>query len=209
MTHQAAKQRQAWIGHQGHGMALALDGPQLERQRAAQRVRRGDHPGAGQLGARGELLELQAHQIGQEQEQATTARGEPRAGLQRELAYVGHGLGDGPQMIKPLLISAARQRREALLTQQLAHRGRAQGRAVLLQGLADLVDRMVLLAQGHGQVVGLGLVRLSARTATGRVEEPRIGIAAELMAQHAEGAGGIAEGAGDFVGGDLIDEEGA
>ena len=55
----------------------------------------------------------------------------------------------------------------------------------------------------------LGLERLGAWTGTGRVEELRIGIAAELMAQHAKGSGGVAEGAGDLVGGAVFDEEGA
>jgi hypothetical protein len=41
------------------------------------------------------------------------------------------------------------------------------------------------------------------------VEELRIGIAAELMAQHPKRPRGIAEGAGDFVGWAALDEEGA
>ncbi|HXI67007.1 MAG TPA: hypothetical protein VNH41_03640 [Steroidobacteraceae bacterium] len=41
------------------------------------------------------------------------------------------------------------------------------------------------------------------------MEELRIGIAAELMTQHAEGSGGVAEGASDLVGGAVFDEEGA
>ena len=108
------------------------------------------------------------------------------AGQQRELAHVGHRLGDGPQTLEPLVIAAPRQRREALLAQHLAHGGGTQRRAVLLERLADLVDRMVLLAQGHHQLVGLGLVRLGARAVTGRAEE--------LRRRGRDGTGGTARG---------------
>jgi hypothetical protein len=39
------------------------------------------------------------------------------------------------------------------------------------------------------------------------VEELRIGVAPELMAQDTEGSRGVAEGAGDLVGGTVFDEE--
>ena len=44
---------------------------------------------------------------------------------------------------------------------------------------------------------------------SGRAEELRLGVATELVAQHAEGPRGIAERAGDLVGGAVFDEEGA
>src|SRR5437773_3848042 len=112
-------------------------------------------------------------------------------------------------MIESFVIAAPRQRREALLAQHLAHGGGTQGRAVLFEGLADLIHRMVLLAQSDYQVVRLGLVRLGARTVTGRREELRMGLTTELVAQHAEGSRGVAESAGDLVGGAVLNEEGA
>ena len=63
------------------------------------------------------------------------------------------------------------------------------GDAVLLEGLADLVDRVVLLAQGHDQVARRGLLRLRARAGRGREEELGVRVATELVAEHAEGAG--------------------
>ena len=61
-----------------------------------------------------------------------------------------------------------------------------------------------MLAQLHGQVTRLGLLGLLARTMRGGAEELRIVIAAELMAQHAKGAGAVAEGTSDVLRGSAL-----
>jgi hypothetical protein len=66
---------------------------------------------------------------------------------------------------------------------------------------------MILLAQSHRKVVGARLVGLGACTRAGRTKELRIGVTPELVTHNAKGACGIAEGAGDFVGGTALDEE--
>ena len=50
-------------------MALALDGPELEGQRGAQRVGGRDHARAGQLGGERQRIGIDPHQIGDKQEQ--------------------------------------------------------------------------------------------------------------------------------------------
>ena len=94
---QAGKQRQALIGHQGHDMALALDGPELERQASAQGMLGRDHLGTGQARGAGQLLGLQAHQIGDEQEKPATAGGELCAGpgRTRRTSATGSTVGAG------------------------------------------------------------------------------------------------------------------
>jgi hypothetical protein len=65
----ATEQAEALIGHQGHDVALALDGPELERQRSPQRVARGNRAGARQLGAPGQCIAIQPDQVGDEEEE--------------------------------------------------------------------------------------------------------------------------------------------
>ena len=60
---------------------------------------------------------------------------------------------------------------------------------LLLEGLADLVDRVVLLAQGDGDLARGGLLRLRLRPASGSDEERRRPVAAKVVAQDAEGPG--------------------
>ena len=68
---------------------------------------------------------------------------------------------------------------------------------------------MVLLAQGDDEGAGGGLLGLMTRAGTSGEEEGGLGVVAEVVAQDTEGAWGIAEGAGDLVGGTLLDEVGA
>src|SRR5512143_1305072 len=107
------------------------------------------------------------------------------------------------------LSAPARQAREALGLEHERDGGGAEGRAGLGQGTADVVDRQVLLAQGdHLLAHGIGL-RGALGPFGGGQEEAAIGLRAELVAQHAEAAGGVAEALGDFVGGQRVDEVGA
>ena len=74
--------------------------------------------------------------------------------------------------------------------------------------LADLIDGVVLLAERDGEGVCLGFSGRGVRRVGGG-EETRLGVATELMAQDAEGAWGIAEGARGLVRRHVSDEEGA
>ena len=87
--------------------------------------------------------------------------------------------------------------------------GGAQGLALLLEKFADLIGGMILFSQGHDQVPGGGLLGLRLGTVPRVEEEGGVGIATELVAEDAEGAGGITEVGGDVGGGFLVDEIGA
>ena len=130
------------------------------------------------------------------------------AGSEHEAPRVGHRLDRGARALRALLIAPSRQWREALGFEHLAHRGGAQWLTTLLQALADLIDGIVALAQLNDQIARGGLLRLLAWAALGGDEEERIGLAAEVVAEHLEGPGAVAEGAGDLPRGALFDEVG-
>ncbi len=92
--------------------------------------------------------------------------------------------------------------------QDLAHRGDAERGLLLAERLADLVDRIVTLAQRHDVLVHAALLGLGAGPRPRAGEELRE-LAAKGVAQHAEGSGRIAEAACDLGRGQLFEEEGA
>lgn len=59
-----------------HHVSLALDGPQLEGQTRAQRIRGRDHRGPGEPGGLGDRVQVQADEIREEQEEAAALGGE-------------------------------------------------------------------------------------------------------------------------------------
>jgi hypothetical protein len=132
-------------------MALALDGAQLQRQASAQRVRRGNHPGARQPRYARQRLQVQPGQQRREQKQPAEARVE-LAWRQRELPHVGHRLGARAHAWGALLVQAPRQGGEAFGLEHFAHGGGAQRQRTLLQRLADLVDGVVGLAQFNDEL---------------------------------------------------------
>jgi hypothetical protein len=202
---QPGEQRQPGVGHQRHDMALALEGPQLQGQARAQGMGRGDHLGAGQAADLGQHVQVQSGQQRQEQKQATAARVKAARG-QREPARIGHRLDGGADSNGPLLVQAPRQRGKALGLEHLTHRGGAERQRALLERVADLVDRVIGLAQLDDEIVGGGLLGLMARAGTGGDEELRLGVVAEVVTQNLERAGGVAKGASDLGGRDVFDE---
>src|SRR6202162_6502942 len=86
---------------------------------------------------------------------------------------------------------------------------RPQRRALLLEALADLVDRVVALAQRHDLLVGAALLGLLAGAGASGGEEFRQFAATKGVAQHAEGARRVAEAPGGLHRGHVLDEEGA
>jgi hypothetical protein len=108
-----------------------------------------------------------------------------------------------------LVIAPARQRRKAFLDEHFAHRGGAQRRSLLLERLADLVDRIVALAQRHDLLMGTALLGLLTRPGPRAGEEVRQIAAAKRVAEHAEGAGRVAEPARRLGRSQPFREEGA
>ena len=163
----------------------------------------GDHLGAGQAHRRCHPIEAQAQQVGQEQEQAAAAGREASAG-ERQRARIGDRLDAGARGVRRR--GGAGRGCEAELTQHLAHRGGAQRGAARLERLGDLVDRVVALAQLLDAGAGGGLLGLALRAARCGEEELGLGVAAEPVAGHPEGACAVAELCGHLSGAAPIEE---
>jgi len=93
--------------------------------------------------------------------------------------------------------------------EDFAHPGGAEGAAALVEGLADLIDRVVLLAQLHDELSGGGLFRLGLGAVARGDKKDRIGLAAEVMTKDVEGVERVTEGARDLRGRLAFDQVGA
>ena len=68
---------------------------------------------------------------------------------------------------------------------------------------------MVLFAQGDDERAGGGLLGLNSGSGAGGEEKGGLGIVTEVIAEDAEGAWGVTEGAGNLLGGAALEEIGA
>src|SRR5262249_58201569 len=136
------------VGDECHDVALALDRPELERERCEQSLQGRDPLRARQLGALDQRPGIEANEIGNEQEQAPNA-GRKLAWGKRKLAHVGDSLDGWADACGPLVIATAREAGESLCCQHLADGGGTQRRSPRLEFLADFVDRVVALAELH------------------------------------------------------------
>jgi hypothetical protein len=84
-----------------------------------------DHGGARKLGAEGQCIAVETHQIVDEQKQAADPGGELTRG-QHEVADIGDGLRTGADPLGALLVEPTRQGRKAFLAENLPHRSGAQ-----------------------------------------------------------------------------------
>jgi hypothetical protein len=127
------------------------------------------------------------------------------AGRQGELAVVSHF---GPLRSRApgaLLIETAWQAGEALLMEDLPDGGRTERGILLFQRGLNIIDRQILLAHGEDQIARSSLFGLRARAALELAEEVGL-VSAEVVAQDAEGTGGVAETPGDLFSGELFDK---
>jgi hypothetical protein len=155
----------------------------------------GDHAGAGEFGAVRQSVAVETDQIGDKEEEPADTCGK-FTGAERKAAHIGHRLGRRTKAGGALVVEATGQRSEALLGQDLAHRGGAERDTLLLERLTDLIDRIIAFAQRDDLLVGAGLLRLGLGTGACGGEEFGQLIAAKGMTEHAEGAWGVAEAAG-------------
>jgi len=109
------------------------------------------------------------------------------------------------------LIAAAGEAGKALLAQQYRQGIDADAVAGLSQFALNVVDREVALAQGHGRLAHAVAGGSRARAALNLAEESGalFGVVAELVDQHAKGAGRITEALGGLGRKELFDEESA
>jgi hypothetical protein len=112
--------------------------------------------------------------------------------------------------MRPLVVQAARQTREALLAEQDRQSIDADGVAGGGQLSLHVIDREIAFAHGHGQITDAVASGSGLGTAMRLTEEGLAfgGVVSELMAEDAKGARGVAETAGDVAGGLVVDEEG-
>src|SRR5262249_24610422 len=189
---EATEQSKSLIGDQRHDVAFALNRPQLERQGGAQRMVRGDHAGAWQLGIHGQRLTIETDQVGNEQEQAANP-GDELSWRERKLANIGDGLLGGPDRGEPLFVYPPRQSGKALLQEDLSHRSGSNRRAFFLERSADVVDGVVALAQPNHLVADFALLGLLARSRAPHGKELWQLTTTELVTKHAKCRWGVAE----------------
>ncbi len=149
-----------------HDVAVAGVAEQLERQQGSHGVPGRDHLRARQAGPADQRIEADARQPGQEEKQAA----EPRAkatGRQVEFADIGHRRHRGPGPGRPFVVASSGQSGEALLPQMDADHGRADAVALLGQGLGDVVDGEVLLAEGDDRLAQFAFRGAGSRLSRG------------------------------------------
>jgi hypothetical protein len=162
------------------------------------------------VGSAGDPLEVQATHQGDKQEQAPQA-GAEGTWAQIQLADVGHSSRFRLEGLGSFVVPAAGEASEAFFAHEHRQSIDADGMAGLAQFPLDVIDGKVLFAQGHGPltyavacggVVGAGFGDLEEAGAFGWV-------VAELVAEDAEGIGGVTEAASGLGSGQLFDKEGA
>lgn len=113
------------------------------------------------------------------------------------------------RMIGTLVIGAPRQPGKALLFEEDANVGRAEGVALVLEQALNVINGEVLLAGLDNPVANrVGFGGLVGAFGWGQEERPR-GVLAEVVNQNAETAFRIAKAPGRLLGGELVDKEGA
>src|SRR5438046_1047178 len=149
----------------------------------------GDHLGAWQPSGLGQLLCLQTHQVGDEQEQPAAASGEGGAGLPWSF-----------------FIQPPRQRSKPFGFEDFPHSGRTQWGVAFLKNLAYLINGVVLLAQLDDQVAGRRLLGLGLRAVPRREKKGGVGFSAKVVTEDVEGIKGVAKGASNVLGETALDQ---
>jgi hypothetical protein len=126
-------------------MGMALGAEKFQGQEAPQGVGGRDHLGARQIAPANHPVER--HRRQRRQEPAELGAEGPR--FQAQCPHVGRIGGGGLGARGAFIVLASRQPGKTLLLQHCRNGYRRALDSVLLQGLADIVDRLVLLAQAN------------------------------------------------------------
>jgi len=155
----------------------------------------------------GELFELEPEKVRQKEKKTAAAGGE-LAGSHGEVGEIGDRLDGRARLRGSFLVEAAWQGSKPFLFEHLTHGGGAEAYPLFAEGLADLINGVVLLAQCHNAGVGGGFIRLSLGPWVGGEEKLGIGLPSELMTEDAERARSVAELVGHLMGGSAFEEVG-
>jgi hypothetical protein len=163
---------------------------QLQRQKAAHGVGCRNCLAAGQIAITDDPIKRHANQSRKKQIQSAEFRAErPRRQIEcLDARTIGRS---GLRSRGTLLVHAPRELGKPLLPQEVCHGGRRPGQAVLLQGLADVVNGKILFAELNDPLSG-DVVRLDSGT-LGLNKKDSLGILAKLMNQLVEAARGVAK----------------
>jgi len=188
-------------------MAYAGTGKHLEAQQRSHGAGRRNHLGPRETRPFHDVVEREAGEIGEEQEQ-TAERGTENSRAQIELSAIGdrRNLGTYPQWT--FFVASTGESGETLLPEDRRDGGGASQNIVLRKGTADVVDGEVLFAQfddPFAESFGLRTARLLPRLD----KELSVRVAAEVAAEHAEAPRAVPEALRSFDGGELVDEVGA
>ena len=207
---EAGKQGDPLVKDQVHDMALTFLPDELESQQGADGLFGRDHAGFGQLGLADDLGQIEAMHQRDEEQQAAHSSSEG-AGRKAQGADIGHGRWLGLECGGPLVIAAPGKSGKPFFAQQHGECIDTDGVSGSRQLPLNVIDGEVLLADGHGQFTDAIPRGGGLRPVFNGLEEahPFARIVAELMAEHAKGAGGIVETAGHFGRRQLLDEEAA
>lgn len=167
-----------------------------------------DHFGAGQMSGLDHGVQIQSEEVWEKEEQ-TTAAGRKLARSQREIGDIGDEFDRRTDRVRTLVIAAAGQGSEAFLLEHFANGGGTEGAFLIFESLADLIDRVVLLAEANDEVTSRGFFGLRSWAVGWSDEKGRNGIAAKTMTKNVEGTDGVAESPGYVFDRTVLDEEGA
>lgn len=129
-------------------------------------------------------------------------------GSQRELAAVGDGGRLRFGVLGALVIGAPRQPTETLGAEDLPDGGIGKGCSLFFEDPFNVVDGVILFAQGDDELAGGILFGLGLRAGPELAEEVGF-VFTEVVAKNAERAWGIGEVFGDERGRKALDEVGA
>ncbi len=121
---------------------------EFQGQQGAQGGIRGDHAGSGEGEFIEQLLQRDLSQERYKQKQSAEASAEG-TGLEAQLAHIRHIGRSRAQGGRAFLVGAPRQTGESLLGESLRNGCGTELVSGLLQGMLNVIDGIVLLAQGN------------------------------------------------------------
>jgi len=125
------------------------------------------------------------------------------------LASIGDSRAGATRTRRALLVESAGQAGESLFLKKAEDGGRAEIVSLVVEELADIVDREILLAKSNDLLALAVLLGSGLGSFGGWEEECSLGILTEFMDENPKATGGVAEAACRLGGRKSLDEKGA